>query len=58
MGTERWIWVFIPLAGILWGILAVYAKHREKMAMIEKGIKLEEIYPHQPCKLQCLLAEW
>lgn len=52
MSVERWIWVFIPIVGILWGMLAVYANHQEKMAMIEKGIEPEEIYPHRPRKLE------
>ena len=38
----RWIWVLIPLFGILCGMLAIYTEHRQKMAMIEKGIKPEE----------------
>ncbi len=32
------IWVLIPLVGILCGMLAIYTEHRQKMAMIEKGI--------------------
>jgi len=45
----RWIWVLIPLFGILCGMLAIYAEHRQKMAMIEKGIKPEELRPrHKP----------
>jgi hypothetical protein len=38
-----WIWVLIPLFGILCGIVAIYTEHRQKMAMIEKGIKPEEL---------------
>lgn len=32
------IWVLVPVVGILCGMLAIYVEHRQKMAMIEKGI--------------------
>ena len=32
------IWVLVPVVGIFCGMLAIYAEHRQKMAMIEKGI--------------------
>jgi len=38
-----WIWVLIPMFGILCGMLAIYTEHKQKMAMIEKGIKPEEL---------------
>jgi len=38
-----WIWVLIPVVAILCGMLAIYTEHRQKMAMIEKGIKPEEL---------------
>ncbi|MEA1965269.1 MAG: DUF6249 domain-containing protein [Candidatus Aerophobetes bacterium] len=43
----NWIWIFIPLAGILLGAYDTYVKHRQRMAMIEKGVKPEELYPHK-----------
>jgi len=43
------IWVLVPVIGILCGMLAIYAEHKQKMAMIEKGIKPEELHPpHKP----------
>jgi uncharacterized membrane protein len=43
------IWVLVPLVGILCGMLAIYTEHKQKMAMIEKGIKPEELHPpHKP----------
>lgn len=43
------IWVLIPLVGILCGMLAIYTEHKQKMAMIEKGLKPEELHPpHKP----------
>lgn len=52
MGVEGWIWVSIPIVVILCGMLVVmlvvYTKHRERIAMIEKAKKLEEIYAHRP----------
>ncbi len=36
------IWVLIPVVGILCGMLAIYTEHRQKMAMIEKGINPAE----------------
>ena len=36
------IWVLVPVVGILCGMLAIYAEHRQKMAMIEKGINPAE----------------
>lgn len=38
-----WIWVLIPIVGILCGMLAIWTEHRQKMAMIEKGVKPEEL---------------
>lgn len=34
----EWIWILIPLAGIAVGIVAILCEHREKMAMIAKGL--------------------
>ena len=39
------IWVLVPVVGILCGMLAIYTQHKQKMAMIEKGIKPEELHP-------------
>ena len=36
------IWVLVPVVGILCGMLAIYTEHRQKMAMIEKGINPAE----------------
>ncbi len=36
------IWVLVPIVGICCGMLAIYAEHRQKMAMIEKGISPAE----------------
>ena len=33
-----WIWVLIPIFGIVAGMLTIWTEHRRKMAMIEKGI--------------------
>ena len=38
----EWIWVLIPLAGIFIGGLAIYLEHKQKMALIKKGISPEE----------------
>jgi len=35
--------VLVPLAGVCVVIVAIYTEHRQKMAMIEKGIKPEEL---------------
>ena len=37
------VWVLVPLAGVCVAIVAIYAEHRQKIAMIEKGIKPEEL---------------
>ena len=37
------IWVLIPVVGILCGMLAIYTEHRQKMAMIEKGMNPEDL---------------
>ena len=43
------IWVLVPLVGILCGMLAIYTEHKQRMAMIEKGVKPEELHPpHKP----------
>jgi len=43
------IWVLVPVIGILCGMLAIYTEHKQKMTMIEKGIKPEELHPpHKP----------
>ena len=39
---EAAIWVLVPVVGILCGMLAIYTEHRQKMAMIEKGINPTE----------------
>lgn len=39
---STWVWVFIPIVGMCVAIVAIYTEHRQKMAMIEKGIKPEE----------------
>ncbi len=33
------VWVLVPLAGVCVAIVAIYAEHRQKIAIIEKGIK-------------------
>lgn len=38
----EWIWILVPLAGIAVGIVAILAEHREKMAMIAKGLLPQE----------------
>ena len=35
--------ILVPLAGMCVVIVAIYTEHRQKMAMIEKGIKPEEL---------------
>lgn len=37
-----WIWVLIPIFGILAGMLSIWTEHRRKMAMIEKGMNPDE----------------
>lgn len=37
-----WLWILIPLAGIATGIVAILCEHREKMAMIAKGLMPQE----------------
>jgi len=37
------IWVLVPVVGILCGMLAIYTEHRQKMAMIAKGMSPEEM---------------
>ena len=37
------VWVLVPLAAICVAIVAIYTEHRQKMAMIEKGTKPEEL---------------
>jgi len=47
-----WLALLIPILGILCGIicgsLAIWTDHKQKMAMIEKGIKPEELHPRRP----------
>ncbi|HSV32089.1 MAG TPA: DUF6249 domain-containing protein [Atribacteraceae bacterium] len=38
-----WIWVLIPLAGIMVAIVAIYTEHLQKLAMIEKGLNPDEL---------------
>jgi|YNPBryulayer2012_1023412.scaffolds.fasta_scaffold03316_3 hypothetical protein len=38
----EWIWILIPLAGIAVGIVAILTEHRQKMAMIEKGLSPQD----------------
>lgn len=37
-----WVWALVPIAGIYVAIVAIYTEHKQKMAMIEKGMKPEE----------------
>ena len=37
------IWVLVPVVGVLCGMLAIYTEHRQKMAMIEKGMNPEDL---------------
>ncbi len=41
--VASWIWVLVPIAGIMVAIVAVLSEHRQKMAMIEKGMKPEDM---------------
>lgn len=50
-----WIWVLIPVLGILCGMFAIWAEHRQKMAMIEKGIKPEEMQKAEAHKPEDML---
>ena len=47
-----WFALLIPILGIVCGIicgsLAIWTDHKQKMAMIEKGIKPEELRPRRP----------
>ncbi len=38
-----WVWALVPIAGICVAIVAIYTEHKQKMAMIEKGMKPEEL---------------
>jgi hypothetical protein len=53
----EWIWVLIPLAGIAVGIVAILAEHREKMAMIAKGLWPQEKRPQGPSRPEDTLRE-
>lgn len=46
----EWIWILVPLAGIAVGIVAILCEHREKMAMIAKGLMPQEKGPRGPLK--------
>lgn len=46
----EWVWVLIPLAGISVGIVAIVTEHRQKMAMIEKGLLPENLKPSSPSR--------
>ncbi len=35
------VWILVPLAGICVVIVAIYTEHRQKMSVIEKGIKVQ-----------------
>jgi hypothetical protein len=41
-GIYDWVWVFVPLAGIALGAMAIYLEHEKKMALIQKGIDPDE----------------
>lgn len=45
-----WIWILIPLAGILVAIVAILTEHRQKMAMIAKGLAPQDLKPPSPPK--------
>lgn len=46
----EWIWILIPLAGIAVGIVAILCEHREKMAMIAKGLMPPEKGTSKPSR--------
>lgn len=46
----EWMWILIPLAGIAVGIVAILCEHREKMAMIAKGLMPQEKKPQGPSR--------
>ncbi|MGQ9622897.1 MAG: DUF6249 domain-containing protein [Candidatus Caldatribacteriaceae bacterium] len=41
----EWIFVLVPIVGMLVGIVAILAEHREKMAMIERGLNPKDLKP-------------
>ncbi len=43
--VASWIWVLIPIAGIMVAIVAILSEHRQKMVLIEKGMKWEDLNP-------------
>lgn len=47
--------VLAPLAGMCVAIVAIYTEHRQKMAMIEKGIKPEELRKAQTFRPEGML---
>lgn len=49
----EWIFVLVPIVGMLVGIVAILAEHREKMAMIERGLNPKDLKP--PASPQDLL---
>ena len=38
-----WIVVLVPIMGMFVGIVAILAEHRQKMAMIERGLNPEDL---------------
>lgn len=53
----EWIWVLIPLAGIATGLVAILCEHREKMAMIAKGLIPREKGPQGPPQPEDILRK-
>jgi len=49
----EWIFVLVPIVGMLVAIVAILAEHREKMAMIERGLNPKDLKP--PASPQDLL---
>ncbi len=48
-----WIIALVPIVGMLVGIVAILAEHRQKMAMIERGLNPKDLKP--PASPQDLL---
>jgi len=41
----EWIFILVPIVGMLVAIVAILAEHREKMAMIERGFNPKDLKP-------------
>jgi len=41
----EWIFILVPIVGMLVAIVAILAEHREKMAMIERGLNPKDLKP-------------